>query len=116
MASVLALNNLAFLGTMEDITKYLGLVNNSNNAANINKALNALEKDGYISLFKDKKNIIIALSYDAKRFNRVVVIQKAWIEIIRGYKPAKKDSIAWETILRVFIFLLGNIGTTIKHS
>lgn len=111
MSSVLAMNNRAFLGSMEDITKYLGIANNRKNKANINRALAELTRQGFIVQFKDKQNIIIALSYDAKNNSKVVSIQKTWINIIRQYKPSKKDdSVAWETILRVFIYLLGNCG------
>lgn len=110
MASVLAMNNRAFLGTMKDITSYLGLVDNRKNRANITQALSVLTRQGFIKQFSDKENIIIALSYDARNNSRVISIQKAWITIIRNYKPRKEDSVAWETILRVFIYLLGNCG------
>ena len=74
MASVLAMNKRAFLGTMEDITAYLGIANNNKNKAKINKALTELTRQGFIIKVKDKRNIIIALSYDAKSNSKVIGI------------------------------------------
>lgn len=111
MASVLAMNNRAFLGTIEDITNYLGIANNRSNKSKINEALSKLTRQGFIVRINDKSNIIIALSYDAKNNSKVIGIQRTWIDIIRKYNPSKKDDrVAWETILRVFIYLLGNCG------
>lgn len=39
MASVLAIQKRAFLGTIADICEYLGIANSKRNRANINKAL-----------------------------------------------------------------------------
>lgn len=111
MASVLAMNNRAFLGTIADITNYLGIANNRSNKSKINEALSKLTRQGFIVRVNDKENIIIALSYDAKNNSKVISIQRTWIDIIRQYNPSKKDDrVAWETILRVFIYLLGNCG------
>lgn len=106
MSSVLAMEKKAFLGTMADITDYLGIANNRSNHAKINTALSKLTRQGYVKVFRDKANYIISLSYDAKSNSKVISIQRAWIDIIREYKPSV--SVAWETILRVFLYLLGN--------
>lgn len=106
MSSVLAIENRAFLGTIDDITSYLGISNNATNHSKINKALNNLSNQGFIKLFKDKANYIIALSYNAKSNSKIIAIQRTWIELIRTYK--NKNNVAWETILRIFLYLLGN--------
>lgn len=79
MASVLALDNKAFLGTLQDIEQYLGIASNRKNNGKINVALSSLSRQGYIKVYHDKENIIIALSYDARNDNKVIYIQRAWV-------------------------------------
>lgn len=110
IASVLAMDNKAFLGTMEDVAQYLGIKNNRSNRASINQALSSLVSKKFIVRYNDKANIIIALSFDAKNNSKVIIIQRTWIEVIKNYKQNYGGSVAWETVLRVFIYLLGNCG------
>lgn len=110
MATVLALNKRAFLGTIEDVIDYLGIAINDTNKTKVRKAISSLVKQGFVIQVKDKTNIIIALSFGARNNSKVISIQRAWLEIIQNYKQQYQSSVAWETVLRVFIYLLGNCG------
>lgn len=109
MIAALAENHLAYRGKMKDICSFLGVNNLSNNTNKIKKAIENLEESGDIKVVRDKQTWTLTLSVKAERKSRIIKIKNAWIQAIQQYDPDKKeDSIAWENILKVLVYLVAD--------
>ena len=109
MIAALAENHLAYRGKMKDICSFLGVNNLSNNTNKIKKAIENLEEKGDIKVVRDKQTWTLTLSVKAERKTRIIKIKNAWIQAIQQYDPDKKeDSIAWENILKVLVYLVAD--------
>ena len=109
MIAALAENHLAYRGKLKDMCSFLGVNNLSNNTNKIKKAIENLEESGDIKVVRDKQTWTLTLSVKAERKSRIIKIKNAWIQAIQQYDPDKKeDSIAWENILKVLVYLVAD--------
>ena len=115
---MLADSHLAYRGTLADMCDFFG-VGRSNSSTNkkIKAAIDALEKDGLLKKIVDGRTFTLTLSKKAEKQRRVIRIQKEWVMVAKNYSqmPNKSESVDWEKLLRVWLFLLdrGNTGMTI---
>ena len=105
MIAVLAENHLAYRGKLKDMCEFLGVSNAANNTNKIKEAIAALEEKGDIKVIKDGHTWTLTLSVKAERKQKIVKIKNAWIKAIQQYKCAEEDSVAWENILKVLVYL-----------
>ena len=106
MVACLAENHLAFRGKLKDMCEFLGVSNQTNNRNNIQEAIKLLEAKGDIKVLKEGYTWTITLSNKAWNKAKVKKIKNAWVMAIRDYKPVDKDdSISWENILKVLVYL-----------
>lgn len=107
LLAVLADSHLAYRGTLADMRDFFGLKSNTNNKA-INSAIASLENDGLLKKIIDGRTYTLTLSKKAEKQRRVIRIQKEWVMVAANYKkmPSKSESVDWEKLLRVWLFLL----------
>ena len=117
---MLADNHLAYRGTLADMCDFLGVASgNSRTNKKIQDAIAALEKDGLLKKIVDGRTFTLTLSKKAEKQRRVIRIQKEWIMVVKDYSAMsnKSESVDWEKVLRVWLFLLdrGNTSQTITN-
>jgi hypothetical protein len=105
MVAALAENHLAYRGKLKDMCEFLGVGNSTSNTDKIKKALAALEKSGDIKTIKDGHTWTITLSVKAERKSKIIKIRNAWIKVIQQYKCKEGESVSWENILKVLVYL-----------
>lgn len=116
LIAVLADNNLAYRGTLNDMCEFFGVrSNDSRNRRSIKAAIDQLEADGLLKHIEDGKTLTLSLSKKGEQRKRVIRIQKDWVEIAKNYK-SDDNSISWMNLLKVWLFLLDNRKETIKIS
>lgn len=109
MIACLAENKLAYRGKLKDMCEFLGVSAQKNNKDKIKTAIESLESKGDIKVIQDGYTWTLTLSVKAERKSKVVKIQRAWVEAIKNYKAIeKKDSVAWENVLKVLVFLIAD--------
>lgn len=116
LIAVLADNNLAYRGTLNDMCDFFGVrSNDSRNRRSIKAAIDQLETDGLLKHIEDGKTLTLTLSKKGEQRKRVIRIQKEWVEIAKNYK-SDDNSISWMNLLKVWLFLLDNKKEIIKIS
>lgn len=106
MIACLAENHLAFRGKLKDMCEFLGVGNTKPNTDKIKNAIAALEEKGDIKILKEGHTWTLTLSVKAERKDKVKKIKNAYIQAIQEYEPEdKEDSVAWENILKVLVYL-----------
>lgn len=105
MIAVLAENHLAFRGKLKDMCEFLGVSNQTKNTQKIKDAIEALEKNGDILVIKQGHTWTLTLSTKAERKQKIIKIKKAWIKAIQQYQAPEGQEVAWENILKVFVYL-----------
>ena len=109
MIAALAENHLAYRGKLKDMCSFLGVCSCSKNHEKIKKAIENLEESGDIKVVRDKQTWTLTLSVKAERKTRIIKIKNAWIQAIQQYDPdEKEDSVAWENILKVLVYLVAD--------
>ena len=109
LLAVLADSHLAYRGTLTDMCDFFGLKSgDSRNNGTIKSAINTLETDGLLKKIIDGRTFTLTLSKKAERHRRVIRIQKEWVMVAANYKkmPNKSESVGWDNLLRVWLFLL----------
>lgn len=114
MVAALAENHLAFRGKLKDMCEFLGVSNQKNNTDKIKAAIEALEKNGDIKTIKDGYTWTLTLSVKAERKSKIIKIKNAWIKVIQQYKCKKNESVSWENILKVLVYLCAD-STEVKR-
>ena len=106
MIAVLAENHLAYRGKLKDMCEFLGVQSSGYNNKKIQEAIEKLEAKGDILVVKEGQTWTLTLSVKAERKPKVVRIKNAWIAAIKDYAaPTAEDSVAWENILKVLVYL-----------
>lgn len=106
MIAVLAENHLAYRGKLKDMCDFLCVGNQTNNRNKIKEAIAALEAKGDIKTLQEGHTWTLTLSVKAERKQKIIKIRKAWVEMMKSYKPTEEDdSVSWENILKVFVYL-----------
>lgn len=106
MIACLAENKLAFRGKMKDMCEFLGVGNTKPNTDKIKEAIEVLQKKNDILVVKQGHTWTLTLSTKAERKQKIKNIKNAWIKMIQEYKPEDKDdSVSWENILKVLVYL-----------
>lgn len=105
MVAALAENHLAYRGKLKDMCEFLGVSNQKNNTDKIKAAIEALEQSGDIKTIKDGHTWTLTLSVKAERKSKIIKIKNAWIKVIQSYKCKKNESVSWENILKVLVYL-----------
>lgn len=106
MIACLAENHLAFRGKLKDMCEFLGVGNTKPNTDKIKEAIAALEEKNDIRVLKEGHTWTLTLSVKAEKKNKVKKIKNAYIKAIKDYEPEdKEDSVAWEHILKVLVYL-----------
>jgi predicted DNA-binding protein YlxM (UPF0122 family) len=100
--SVLADNNLAFRGTIKELCQEIGIQPSPRNKENVAKVITHLEKNEYAKVIHDEGVYTISLAAAAEKSSNVKKIKKAWYQLIKD----TDSEAAWESILKVFVFLL----------
>lgn len=105
MIAVLAENHLAFRGKLKDMCEFFGVSNQSKNTQKIKEAIELLEKNGDILVVRQGHTWTLTLSTKAERKQKIIKIKRAWIKAIQQYQAPVGQEIAWENILKVFVYL-----------
>ena len=105
MIAVLAENHLAFRGKLKDMCDFLGVSNQTANTNKIKGAIEALEKSGDILVIREGHTWTLTLSVKAERKPKVIKIKNAWIKLIQQYQAPEGKEVAWESVLKVFVYL-----------
>ncbi len=105
MIAVLAENHLAYRGKIKDMCEFLGVSNATNNTKKIKDAITALEEKGDIKTVKDGHTWTLTLSVKAEKKPKVIKIKNAWIKLIQQYQCEEGNSVSWENILKVLVYL-----------
>lgn len=105
MIAALAENKLAFRGKLKDMCEFLGVNNATNNTRKIKDAIEALEAAEYIKVIRDGHTWTMTLSVKGERKPKVVKIKNAWIKLIQQYQAPEGKEVAWESVLKVFVYL-----------
>lgn len=104
LIAVLAENKLAYRGKIKDMCEFLGVAaGNSRTNRAIKDAIEKLEKEEYIDVIK--RGQIYTLTLRDNRCRTIIKIQKKWIAIVKSLN-GKQNS--WDTILRVWLYLIDN--------
>ena len=104
LIAVLAENKLAYRGKIKDMCEFLGVAaGNSRTNRAIKDAIEKLEKEEYIDVIK--RGQIYTLTLRDNRSRTIIKIQKKWIAIVKSLN-GKQNS--WDTILRVWLYLIDN--------
>lgn len=103
MVSILADNNLAYRGTLNDISKELGYSGKADTRRNarIKTAILNLEAAGLIKSIKDDNIYTITLSKSAQR--KVIRIARSTVRIIRETLMGEKNGFDWSYTLKVLL-------------
>lgn len=105
MIAVLAENHLAFRGKLKDMCDFLGVSNQTANTNKIKGAIEALEKSGDILVIREGHTWTLTLSVKAERKPKIIKIKNAWIKLIQQYQAPEGKEVAWENVLKVFVYL-----------
>jgi hypothetical protein len=106
MIACLAENHLAFRGKLKDMCEFLGVSNQISNTNKIKEAIASLEAKGDIKTLQEGYTWTLTLSVKAERKDKIKRIKNAYIKAIQSYEPEdKEDSVAWENILKVLVYL-----------
>lgn len=103
MVSILADNNLAYRGTLNDISKELGYSGKADTRRNarIKTAILNLEAAGLIKSIKDDNIYTITLSKSAQK--KVIRIARSTVRIIRETLMSEKNGFDWSYTLKVLL-------------
>lgn len=106
MIACLAQEKLAFRGTLKDMCEFLGIKEDSRNRNKIKEAIEKLEQLGDVLVIKEGNIWTLTLSIKAERKPKIIRIKNEYINAIKAYKAENKnDSVGWENILKVLVFL-----------
>lgn len=106
MVAVLAENHLAYRGKLSDMCNFLGVSAQTKNKEKIKEAIQKLEENGDVKVIKEGYTWTITLSVKAERKSKIITLRKKWIKLIQNYKTEdKNESVAWENILKVLVYL-----------
>lgn len=106
MIACLAQEKLAFRGTLKDMCEFLGIIENTNNRNKIKIAIEKLENEDDIKVFREGNIWILALSAKAERKPKIIRIKNEYIKAIKNYKAENpNERIGWENILKVLLYL-----------
>lgn len=107
MVACLAENHLAYRGKLKDMCAFLGVKAVQSNRDKIKEAISALEAKGDIKTLVEGQTWTLTLSVKAERKQKIIKIKNAYVQAIKEYEPVdeKNDSVSWENILRVLVFL-----------
>lgn len=109
MIACLAQEKLAFRGNLKDMCEFLGVSNSTPNKNKIKEAISILEEKEDIKVVKEGYTWTLTLSVKAEKTSRIIKIKNAYIQAIKNYKAEKDDdSVAWEVVLKVLVFLWGD--------
>lgn len=116
MIAVLAENKLAYRGKLKDMCGFLGVGSNAYNNQKIKEAITKLKEKGDILVIQEGQTWTLTLSVKAERKQRVIKIRNAWIGAIQQYKALdSKDSVSWENILKVLVYLIADSKEVKKY-
>lgn len=114
MIACLAQEKLAFRGKLKDMCEFLGIKDDSHNRAKIKEVIERLEKQGDIKVIQEKHFWVLYLTSQAERKPKIIRIKNEYINTIKQYKAENKnDSVGWENILKVLVFLWTTDNTTV---
>lgn len=88
---------------------FLGVASRNSRTNNkIRDAIDALENDGLLKKIVDGRTFTLTLSKKAEKQRRVIRIRNEWVMIAKNYAnlPDKSESVSWENLLKVWLFLL----------
>lgn len=109
LCAALAADHKAYRGTIVDVCKYLGVQSGQTSTnRTIKTAIQSLVDREYISVFNDPDNdkiYTLTLRYKAEKTKDIRAIKKEFINLI---KKDKSGEIAWEEVLRVYLYLVFN--------
>lgn len=106
MIACLAENKLAFRGKLKDMCEFLGVGNTTPNTKKIKEAIAALEEKKDIIVLQEGHTWTLTLTNKCFSKERTKKIRNAYVQAIQNYEPAdKEDSVAWEHILKVLVYL-----------
>ena len=108
LLAVLADNKLAYRGTLADMRDFLGISGCSKNNRIIKDAIDALETDGLVKKIVDGRTFTLTLSKKAEKQRRIIRMKNDWVMVAKNYAamPNKTESVAWDKLLKVWLFLL----------
>lgn len=117
MIACLAENHLAFRGKLKDMCDFLGVGNTVSNTNKIKEAITALEAKSDIRILREGQTWTLTLSVKAERKDKIKKIKNAYIKAIQSYEPEEKeDSVAWENILKVLVYLCADSREVKRYS
>ena len=106
MVTCLAERDRAYRGTLSKMCNFFGVQKSGKTNEKIKQAIYSLAEKGDLTFIADGENWILSLSTKAEKKPKIIRIKKAYIYTIKQYKAANKNnSVAWDNVLKVFIYL-----------
>ena len=106
MITCLAEYDRAYRGTLSKMCNFFGVQKSGTTYEKIRQAIYSLAEKGDLTFIADGENWILSLSTKAEKKPKIIRIKKAYIYTIKQYKAVNKnDSVAWDNILKVFVYL-----------
>ena len=102
LVACLAKENRAYRGTLNDYCAWLGISNDSKNKRAIRIAIEKLREEKLAYYIEEGRDITLTLGNS--RHKDVRKVQSLFIELIKD----KSSGVAWENVLRVYVWLLYN--------
>jgi DNA-binding MarR family transcriptional regulator len=114
MASLLADNNLAYRGTLKDISKELGFAGTADTRRNkrIKDAINQLEEKGLIKVLKDGN--IYTISQAKRADKKAIRIARDTVKLIRTTLMEERTGHDWSYTLKVLLYLIETDNTFVE--
>ena len=101
MITILADNQRAFRGSLNQFCDELGIGRSSANKNSIKEGLYYLAENNYILWLVDKDIHTVSLAKAAEKSKNIIKIKKAWYHLIRD----TRGEAAWESVLKVFLVI-----------
>lgn len=109
LVAVLSDHKLAYSGTLSEMCEFFGVGCNNVNNKKIKVALDNLQQKGFLLVYVTGRQYTVALDIKARNKSKIIKIKKSWVKLIQDYQAqSKADSVAWENILRVLLYLIGD--------
>ena len=100
--SILANEQRAFRGTLNEFCEHLDIQNSSANKDKLKSTLSCLEEKEYVKIIVDKQIYTISLAAAAEKSPSIKKLKRAWYQLIRS----RAGKVNWGNTLKVFLHLI----------
>lgn len=102
IVTVLADNQKAFRGKLNDLCACLEIQSSSGNIQKMREAISFLSDNDYIKVIQDKDIYTLSLAKSAESSKKIIKIKRTWYKLIRD----NHEGTSWENTLKVFLVII----------